>query len=90
MQLRRSVSDQAFARLGGSVASAGDVNSDGYADVIRRRERYDAGEQDEGAAFLFLGGADWNCEWRSEHGAPDWSPISRMPSSASVSPPQET
>ncbi len=48
-------SDQGFAFLGSSVASAGDVNGDGYGDVIVGAELYDAGESNEGAAFVFLG-----------------------------------
>ncbi|MCC6652797.1 MAG: FG-GAP repeat protein [Candidatus Eisenbacteria bacterium] len=50
-------SNQANAWLGNSVASAGDVNGDGYADVIVGAKYYDAGTTDEGAAFLYLGGA---------------------------------
>jgi hypothetical protein len=50
-------SDQANASLGQSVASAGDVNGDGYADVIVGAPKYDNGESDEGAAFVFLGSA---------------------------------
>jgi hypothetical protein len=53
----RLESDQAGAELGTSVAGAGDVNGDGYADVIAGAHRYDAGETDEGAAFVYLGGA---------------------------------
>ncbi len=53
----RLESDQAGARLGASVAGAGDVNGDGYSDVIAGAPSYDAGQLDEGAAFLFLGGA---------------------------------
>jgi hypothetical protein len=53
----RLESNQAFAQLGYSVAGAGDVNGDGYADVIVGATAYDAGETDEGAAFVFLGGA---------------------------------
>ncbi|MEZ4334399.1 MAG: integrin alpha [Myxococcota bacterium] len=49
-------SGQADAMLGSSVASAGDVNGDGYSDVLVGAPLYDAGELDEGAAFLFLGG----------------------------------
>ncbi len=50
-------SDQANARLGFSVAGAGDVNGDGYADVIVGANLYDAGQTDEGAAFVFHGSA---------------------------------
>lgn len=49
-------SDQLGAQLG-AVAGAGDVNGDGYADVILGSQSYDAGEVDEGAAFVFLGSA---------------------------------
>ena len=41
-----------------SVAGAGDVNGDGYADVIVGAYRYDDGQTDEGAAFVFLGSAE--------------------------------
>ena len=50
-------SSQSNSFLGISVAAAGDVNGDGYADVIVGAEDYDAGEVDEGAAFIFLGSA---------------------------------
>ncbi len=50
-------SSQASAQLGVSVASAGDVNGDGYGDVIVGAYGYDSGEADEGAAFIFLGSA---------------------------------
>jgi hypothetical protein len=50
-------SDQGDAQLGGSVAGAGDVNGDGYADVIVGANLYDAGHSDEGAAFVYHGGA---------------------------------
>ncbi len=49
-------SNQGGAQLGASVASAGDVNGDGYADVIVGAPLYDAGQTDEGAAFVFHGG----------------------------------
>ena len=50
-------SNQANASLGSSVAAAGDVNGHGYADVIVGALLFDAGEQNEGAAFVFLGSA---------------------------------
>jgi hypothetical protein len=51
-------SDQEGANLGRSVSGAGDINGDGYADVIVGALYYDAGETDEGAAFVFLGNGD--------------------------------
>jgi hypothetical protein len=50
-------SDQRNAELGTSVSGAGDVNGDGYDDVIVGAPGYDGGQADEGAAFVFLGGA---------------------------------
>ena len=67
-------SNQATAHLGESVAAAGDVDGDGYADVIIGAPLYDGGSADEGAAFLWHGGpgdlgatgtpanADWSAE----------------------------
>ncbi len=47
------------ARAGESVAPAGDVNGDGYHDVIVGAPRFDDGtDVDAGAAYLFLGGPD--------------------------------
>lgn len=48
--------NQAAAALGTSVASAGDINGDGYADVIVGATDYDNGESNEGAAFIYTGG----------------------------------
>ena len=50
-------SDQADARLGSNVGSAGDVNADGYSDVLVGAHLYDGGEINEGRAELFLGSA---------------------------------
>ncbi|MGB7933508.1 MAG: integrin alpha [Gammaproteobacteria bacterium] len=49
--------DQADAEFGVNVGAAGDINGDGYDDVIVGAPHYDAGETDEGAAFIFLGSA---------------------------------
>lgn len=46
---------QASAWFGRSVSSAGDMNGDGYADVIVGAVTFTAGQSLEGAAFLFLG-----------------------------------
>jgi hypothetical protein len=48
--------------MGGSVAGLGDINDDGYDDVIVGASRYEAeeedtDEEDEGAAFVYLGSA---------------------------------
>jgi hypothetical protein len=59
----------AEARFGFSVASAGDVNGDGFADVIIGAQLYDGGEDNEGRVFVFYGSgsglgatADWIAE----------------------------
>jgi hypothetical protein len=51
-------SNQEYACLGISVATAGDVNGDGYADVIVGASAYDNGQTDEGRAYVFYGSAD--------------------------------
>ena len=47
--------NQAGAWFGGSVSTAGDVNGDGFDDVIVGASLYDNGEENEGAAFLYAG-----------------------------------
>ncbi len=49
--------NQTAARFGYSLDTAGDVNDDGYADVIIGAPGYDGGEANEGAAFLYYGSA---------------------------------
>lgn len=48
-------SDQANARFGTSVSTAGDVNGDGYSDVLVGAPGYDGGQTDEGKCFLYYG-----------------------------------
>ncbi len=62
-------SNQGWAAFGYSVASAGDVNGDGYADVIVGAYAFDAGQNNEGRAFLFLGsptGTSATPSWTAE------------------------
>ena len=47
-------SNQVGAYFGRSVSSAGDVNGDGYSDVIVGAYQYDDGQNNEGAAFIYL------------------------------------
>lgn len=48
---------QAGAQLGTWVASAGDVNADGFGDFVVGEPFYDGGQTDEGRCHLFLGAA---------------------------------
>ncbi len=47
--------DQARAQLGYAVASAGDVNNDGYDDLLAGANLYDDVAVNEGAVFLYYG-----------------------------------
>ncbi len=49
--------NQAYALFGNSVTTAGDVNGDGYSDVIVGAPYYDNGQTDEGRAFVYYGSA---------------------------------
>ncbi|MFZ5442417.1 MAG: FG-GAP-like repeat-containing protein [Myxococcota bacterium] len=48
--------DQAGALFGVAVVGAGDVNGDGYSDVLVTASSFDAQQADEGRAYLYLGG----------------------------------
>jgi K319L-like, PKD domain/FG-GAP repeat len=64
-----SEGDQANALFGYSLGTAGDVNGDGYSDVIIGAPFYDNGEEDEGRAFVYHGGASGLAEtaaWTAE------------------------
>ncbi|MBU0674245.1 MAG: FG-GAP repeat protein [Proteobacteria bacterium] len=59
--------DQVDAHFGHSIASAGDVNGDGYSDVLVGASWYGNGQLREGRAFLYLGSSS------GLGAAPDWS-----------------
>jgi len=65
--------DQVGARLGGSVAPAGDVNGDGYADVIVGAANAGNGEPTPGRAYVFHGsptGLAATPAWTADGGHP--------------------
>jgi hypothetical protein len=49
--------EAAFDNFGNSVSSAGDVNGDGYSDVIVGANLNDAGGSDAGRSYIFFGGS---------------------------------
>ena len=49
--------NQVGANFGRAVAAAGDVNGDGFDDVLVGARLFDTGETDAGRAFLYLGSA---------------------------------
>jgi hypothetical protein len=62
-------SNQAWAYLGHSVATAGDVNGDGFSDVIVGVIYYDSPEMDEGRAYAYYGssvGLSMTANWTGE------------------------
>ena len=67
-------SDQTLSNFGASLSSLGDVNGDGYNDLIVGADKYDNGTTDEGAAFAWYGSEDGfgdsgnpaNADWMAE------------------------
>jgi len=62
-------SNQAGAQFGNSVASAGDVNGDGFSDVIVGAPEFDSPEANEGRAFVYHGsatGLSTSANWTAE------------------------
>ncbi len=66
---------QAGAQLGTSVCTAGDVNGDGYADIIAGAPKYDDGETDEGKVFAFYGnnGGQYPAQGGTLTATPQWT-----------------
>jgi hypothetical protein len=61
--------NQENASFGSAVASAGDVNRDGYSDVLVGAPHYSNGNNREGGAFLYLGsdlGLSATPDWTTE------------------------
>jgi len=54
----QTVGGQREAALGDALAGAGDVNGDGYADLILGAWKYDFALKNEGRAFVFHGASD--------------------------------
>ena len=50
------VGSAAGEHLGGAVGAAGDVNGDGYVDVIVGASQNDAGGTDAGRVYIYFGG----------------------------------
>ena len=66
--------DQVNAFFGKSVACAGDVNHDGYSDVVVGAPGYDHGQNNEGRAYLYMGtnmGMTQSAAWTGESNQPD-------------------
>ncbi len=63
----------AHSFFGRSVSSAGDVNGDGFSDVVVGQPSYGNGEAEEGAAYLFYGSASGlasTASWMNESDYP--------------------
>jgi hypothetical protein len=61
--------NQNHARYGNGACTAGDVNNDGYDDVIVGAHGYDHGQADEGCAYLYYGdsvGLSQTADWFAE------------------------
>ncbi len=66
--------DRSDENLGYAVASAGDVNNDGFDDIVIGARRYEQNDKKVGAAFVFYGSANGLTQT-----APDWMVIGDDP-----------
>jgi hypothetical protein len=57
----RAEANAAASEFGYAVSTAGDVNGDGYSDVIVGAPKYDGGQADEGRAVEGLPSREWIC-----------------------------
>ncbi|MEW5870494.1 MAG: FG-GAP-like repeat-containing protein [Chloroflexota bacterium] len=64
--------DEAYGKLGWSVATAGDVNSDGYADVIIGQKEYNGTGTDQGRALIWLGSSGGLGPYADTVSSADW------------------
>jgi hypothetical protein len=76
-------SDQPGALFGSSVSTAGDVNGDGYSDVIVGAPHYNNGQTDEGKAYVFCGSV-WGLSPGASWGAHGYQQYSEYGSSVST------
>jgi hypothetical protein len=61
--------DQVKAGLGNAAGTAGDINGDGYTDVVVAADQYDNGQVDEGRAYAYYGsqgGLSPDPDWMGE------------------------
>lgn len=78
-------SGQSESSFGLSVASAGDINGDGYDDILIGAPDFDNGESDEGVVFLHLGsplGPSLTHDWMAESDQPYYTSFGNSVSSA--------